>query len=153
MQKQTVPTLEKISDLLDKKLGEFRLETNDRFREVIQQQDNYFEQLSGRLSGIEDRLGTQGDRIREIERGITATKNLVYQKISEVKEELNNRFEDSERNFEKVLNKIQEFIGVTAESEDKKIKELKNIIEPRLEKMEHQLRFSQNEEHHPFATL
>lgn len=150
MQNQTVPTLEKISDLLDKKLGEFRLETNDRFREVAQQHDNYFEQLSGRLSGIEDRLGTQGDRIREMERGTATTRNLVYQKIGETKEEintlrgeLNNRFEDSERNFERVLEKIQEFIGITAGSEDKKIKELKNILEPRIEKMEHQFKFSQ----------
>lgn len=145
--KNSFPTLEKISDLLDKKLGEFRLETNDQFREVTKQHDNHFEQLSGRLSGIEDRLGAQGDRIREMERGLATTRNLVYQKIGEIKEEintlrgeLNNRFEDSERNFERVLGKIQEFIGVTAESEDKKI-------------IEHQFKFGQNEEKYPFATL
>lgn len=136
-------TLEAIGNLLDLKLGEFRLEINDRFREVNIRLDNFAEQTDGRFRGVEDRLDAQGDRMRKLERGMAGLRNVIYQKIDNLKGEMNDRFEDADERVEEVLGKIQEFIGVTDKSEDKKIKDLKNDLEPRIEKLEHGFKFNQ----------
>lgn len=135
-------TIENIGLLLDKKIGEFRLESNNNFRAVNKRLDEIDEKTEGRFHGIEDRLDAQSDRVRKLERAMVSLRNVTYQKVDALKTEINDRFEDIDTRFYEVLDKIQEFIGVTDKSEDKKIKDLKNLLEPRIEKIEHEFRFS-----------